>query len=255
MAGGDSGSDVAGTKIPKPTETDPGIMFQYWPESLNDSRPSEWNPRSIPGGSHPIYQWTHGGERRLSFTAVFTRDHQPPGPARGGALGVLDNITDFGENAAEIIGLGGPGVGDMRNVPIESAVSWLRYFTYPYYKKGDLRVFEPPKGLLILPGSKLGHQGTDDVLTVMTGCDVTYEAWFPTGEPRIVEVALEFAEVVQGRGRVEFHNRANMRIASGVAGYDESGRPSPEKLGVPGDTGDGSLLDDISGAIASPLGF
>ena len=51
--------------------TGTAIKFQYWPETLQDTRQSEWNPRNIPGGSHPIYQWTHGGERTLTFTSVF----------------------------------------------------------------------------------------------------------------------------------------------------------------------------------------
>jgi hypothetical protein len=44
----------------------------------------------------------------------------------------------------------------------------------------------------------------------MTTCDITYEAWFPNGFPRIIEVQLEFAEVVQYGGRVVFHDRSKM---------------------------------------------
>jgi hypothetical protein len=227
------------------------IAFQYWPESLTDSRPSEWNPRSIPGGSHPIYQWTHGGERRLSFTAVFTRDHEPPPKEEEeGPLGVVGSAigaaVDAVNTAASFIGLGGPDPDKLRNVPIEAAIHWLRYFTYPYYKDDDLRVFEPPKCILVLPGTNLGHKrDEDDIACVMTTCDVTYEAWFPTGRPRIVEVSLEFAEVVQKEGTVFFHNRADMGLAADVAGV----------LGVPGDSEGGGLLEDIGGALAGPLGL
>ena len=38
-----------------PWGTADGIRFQYWPETLQDSRTSDWTPRAIPGGSHPIY--------------------------------------------------------------------------------------------------------------------------------------------------------------------------------------------------------
>ena len=61
------------------------IAFQYWPETITDSRAVEWNPRAIPGGSHPIYQWTHSGERRLAFTAVFTTDFEPEGSEESGS--------------------------------------------------------------------------------------------------------------------------------------------------------------------------
>jgi hypothetical protein len=48
---------------------------------------------------------------------------------------------------------------------------------------------------------------------------VTYEAFFPNGFPRIVEVQLEFAEVVQQANRVQFHDRKNMIVASSIRSY------------------------------------
>jgi len=230
---------------------DKPIAFQYWPESLNDSRPSEWNPRSIPGGSHPIYQWTHGGERRLSFTAVFTRDHAPPPKSKGSGGGLLGDLAqglDTLNKDLGGIGLGGPEPDKMRNIPIEAAISWLRYFTYPYYQQDDLRVFEPPKCILVLEGSKLGHLGEDDITCVMTTCDVTYEAWFPSGAARIVEVSLEFAEVVQKEGTVFFHNRADMILADGTSAIDWE--ELNNKLSVEDSTkGGGGLIETIAGAV------
>lgn len=191
------------------------IAFQYWPETVTDSRQSEWNPKNIPGGSHPIYQWTHGGERRISFTTVFTTDTEPPEEALSrddpyqsmvGGVNVLASGLDLG----------------VRDVDIRSAVSWLRYFTYPAYGKvgDDLRVFEPPKAILTLPNTKLGHDGQDHVICVMTGCEVTYEAWFPSGFPRVVEVQLEFAEVVQQGSQIRFHDRRDMRPSRNLASVD-----------------------------------
>ena len=187
------------------------IAFQYWPETLNDSRQSEWNPKNIPGGSHPIYQWTHGGERRISFTAVFTTD------------------TDPGENAVDIDpyerGLSQQANGleiGVRDIDLRAVVAWLRWFTYPYYDAvggGMARVYEPAKCLLVMPNTSLGHNGRDYITCVMTTCDVTYEAWFPSGFPRIIEVNLEFAEVVQESLAVAFHNRRDMRRATVVGSY------------------------------------
>ena len=185
------------------------IALQYWPESLSDNRSSEWNPRNIPGGSHPIYQWTRGGERRLSFTAVFARDHEPDDSK-------TTNLGGFLKSAASAIGLG-PQEGDpAREPPIEAAIKWLRYFTYPLYREGSVRVSEPPKIMLVFPNSGLAHDGSEGLVTVMTGCDVTYEAWFPNGKPRIVEVQLEFAEVVQRDNSVRFHSRGDMIGAADV---------------------------------------
>jgi hypothetical protein len=165
----------------------------------------EWNPRTIPGGSHPVYQWTHSGERRISFVAVFTTDTEP---------GEEDlRLENPYEGFLDIPGpLSGLDIG-RRDIDIRSAIAWLRWFTYPYYSDNSIEVFEPAKVLLVLPNTGLGHNGVDHITCVMTACEVTYEAWFTSGFPRIAEVSIELAEVVQGSNGVTFHNRRNMSRA------------------------------------------
>lgn len=184
------------------------MALQYWPESLSDNRGAEWNPRMVPGGSHPIYQWTHGGERRLSFQAIFTTDTAPP-----------EEVSGREDPYADMDVLSGVQKGT-RDLDIRAALNWLRYYTYPMYGRGaDYRAFEPPKVILVFPNSGLGHDGSDYIIAVMTTCDVTYEAWFPNGVPRVVEVSLEFAEVVQHGGRVRFHDRRDMRRSQNLPSY------------------------------------
>jgi hypothetical protein len=196
------------------------IAFQYWPESVQDTRSSEWSPKNIPGGSHPIYQWTHGGERRISFTAVFMTDTEPDESVfemiDSGEWGVQ---TESPYTSGDFGLLSGIELGK-RDIDLRAVVSWLRWFTYPHYGVGnDIRAYEPAKCLLVLPRTKLGYNGTDYVLSVMTQCDVTYEAWFVNGFPRIMEVALEFAEVVQEGAGVRFHDRADMQFSSLVGSF------------------------------------
>ena len=203
------------------TEAGRPIAFQYWPESIQDSRSSEWSPRSIPGGSHPIYQWTHGGERRLSFTAVFTTDTAPDESVLGG---VQSRAVEYPLVADPYAGMADQLLGGIqrgtRDVDIRGVVAWLRWFTYPTYDLGsEPRAYEPAKALLVLPRSGIGHDGRDSILTVMTQCDVTYEAFFPTGFPRVVEVQLEFAEVIQQARSVRFHDRRDMNWAATVRNY------------------------------------
>lgn len=201
-------TELAGGAISDASVTKSFIALQYWPESLTDSRGAEWNPRMIPGGSHPIYQWTHGGERRISFQCVFTTDTAPP-----------DETSGRDDPYADVSILTAIQKGT-RDMDIRAVVSWLRYFTYPMYGRGpDLRAFEPPKCILVFPNTKLGHDGSDYLVCVMTQCDVTYEAWFPNGVPRIMEVSLEFAEVVQYGGRVRFHDRRAMNGSRSLPSY------------------------------------
>lgn len=224
------------------------IAFQYWPESVVDSRQVEWNPRAIPGGSHPIYQWTHSGERRISFTAVFTNDFEPEEEGEGHD-GLVDTLVNSVQSSAASIGLAGspPKPGELnRQVDVSSAISWLRWFTYPYYELNDIRVHEPAKIQLVFPGSKMAYNGQDDILCVMTNCEVTYEVFFTNGAPRIAEVALEFAEVVQSGERVRFHSRSDMGNAGNVTKYltvnDEGG-------------GSTTVAEDIAGAVSSSFGL
>jgi len=188
------------------------IRFQYWPESLQDSKGSEWNPRPIPGGSHPIYQWANGGERSLSFTAVFTTDTAPEESVL--EVGGSDPYSSQTLNPLSGLVLG------VRDVDIRSAISWLRWFEYPTYgTDGNQQVYPPSKALLVMPNTGLAHDGEDHIIVAMTTCDVTYEEWFPTGYPRIVEVALEFRELVQNGDRVQFHDRRNMALSEHVGTY------------------------------------
>ena len=183
-----------------------GIALQYWPESISDTRESVWNPRYVPGGSHPIYQWTHGGERRISFTTVFTTDTAPD------QLGIGGNpLGQSGDpyGAMQDQPLSGIKKGT-RDLDIRAAIGWLRYFTYPLYPaKTDIRAFEPPKIELHMPNSGIAIDGGDAILCLMTRCDVTYEDFFPSGMPRIAEVSLEFAETVQQGKRVAFQSRSS----------------------------------------------
>ena len=209
---------------PGGSEAGNAIAFQYWPETIQDSRGSEWSPRNIPGGSHPLYQWTHGGERRLSFTAMFSTDTAvedsdltaAAAVATGEAPPVLSpGLLSPGDPYArqKLNPLSGLEIGT-RDIDLRAAIAWLRWFTYPYYTEGDdWRAYEPAKALLVMPNMGLGYTGEDHVTTVLTQCDVTYEACFENGFPRLIEVALEFAEVVQSGERVQFHNRRLMQDA------------------------------------------
>jgi hypothetical protein len=75
-----------------------------------------------------------------------------------------------------------------------------------------------PRGGLGLAGGRPqgadyeSKNGTDEVMCVMTQCDVTYEAFFPSGLPRIATVALAFAQIAQlpGTGPVAFPDATDM---------------------------------------------
>lgn len=171
----------------------PGLRFQYFPESISDSRSINYSQKQVPGGSLPLYQWINGGERTISFTATFSTD--------------VDISLDSGY-VDEIKSL---GLED-RNVDIKAALIWLRSYMAPFYLKD--RMLPPPKLLLWIPGSGIGLMGgaiegqsgnqVDSVVCVMTQCDIEMKAFFPSGTPRFATVQLAFAQVPQVGGIVTF---------------------------------------------------
>ena len=179
--------------------------FQYFPESISDNKAVNWQAKEIPGGSLPVYQWVASGERTVSFTAQFSADVD---------LAVLQNssLTDA-ESAKTRLRNSGQGE---RNVDIRSAIAWLRRFMLPKYDSSSQKTLPPPKLKLFLPQSGIGLAGgdclpntqdADSILCVMTSCDVTWEKFFPSGNPRLASVSLAFAQIPQFNGVVSFPSR------------------------------------------------
>ena len=211
------------------------LRFQYWPDTISDTKSINWNPRDIPGGSLPIYQWINSGERLISFSAMFTCDMDIQGSEKKESnINLVQRLAGVGAQA--------------RNVDIRAAVAWLRRFQLPTFgKPADSAVgvpiaFAPPRLILSLPKTGIGLTGgltptsasqPDEILAVMTTCDVAYEAFFPSGLPRVATVSLAFAQIAQkaGGGQVNLPSGTDMeKILSGAD--DSPGKTFGYKLEV-----------------------
>lgn len=184
------------------------ISFQYWPDTISDTKAVNWSPREIPGASLPIYQWISSGERVISFTAVFTCDVDLLAPDVQ-SNDVRNRLKNLGEGE--------------RNVDIRSAFAWLRSFLIPTYSEATSGInipiaVAPRKLKLVMPGTGIGIYGgvtpayaqssslQDQITAIMTQCDLTIEASFPSGLPRIGTASLAFAQVAQigSSGLIQF---------------------------------------------------
>lgn len=172
--------------------------FQYWPDTITDTKGVEYASKQIPGASHPLKQWVAGGDRDITFTAPFSRDL------------AKDSSPLQSEDLLA------------RNPDIRTAIAWLRQYLYAAYREADFRVRPPKKLLLHLPNTAIGLGAGAAVLDVlgagagsmydllpcvMVKCDVTYKAFFPDGTPRLATVDLGFQEIVQYAGQVNFVGR------------------------------------------------
>lgn len=188
-------------------------VFQYYPESISDSKAVNYQQKPIFGGSLPLYQFTGGGERLISFTAVFTCDVDLINPRTQASSDLLyQRLKASGE--------------ERRNVDIRAAIMWLRGYMLPSYTSatigtqlgqdsgGTQLTIAPSKLLLTMPGTGIGFfggfdafSGPDAVLCHMSQCDVTIGDLFPSGLPRNATVSLAFAQLAQSRGSVSFPSR------------------------------------------------
>jgi hypothetical protein len=161
------------------------FVFQYWPETLDDAYTTNYDTKVIPGGSHPLFQWTGGGGREVSFTAIFTTEIDPGSP---------DSLLKY-QPQRELL----PSA--RYTVDINAAVAKLQSFMRPKYVDGDVNTTEPPPRLYLALNNTLLGGDRPEILVVLKGAPVSYQAWFPSGYPRIVEVSCSFSEVVQRRAK------------------------------------------------------
>lgn len=211
----------------KAASTDSFRSFQYFPESINESRSVPYASKEPLGGSHPIYQWVSPGERKISFKAVFSSDspltsnnevaNQDVGSM---AVRAASAFSNFKKNPVTTLMAGGsPQKDSQYNVHIASALAWLKSKTYPTYSaKG--RASPPPVLVLILQNSGInfgqqiaGYSDFNSVTCLMESISIDYQAFFPSGEPRYVEVSLSFVETIQVGSKWGYVDRSSMTDA------------------------------------------
>lgn len=214
--------------------------FQYFPESISDTKAVNYQTKEVPGASLPLYQYTGSGERTISFTAYFTTDvdHLNVVQTSDQSFMAAERLqTAFGDQSpvakvstvrqqtvsgavrAMNTRMQASGV-QHRNPFLPGALIWLRRFMLPRYGENSevgVPITKPPRKLMLhITGSEIERfggaggfsVGGGGILCVMTQCDITIEAFFPSGAPRIANVGLAFAEVPQRAGAVKFPSAA-----------------------------------------------
>jgi hypothetical protein len=200
------------------------FAFQYFPETIRDSKAVDYSLKKIPGASLPIYNWTGGGERHISFKAYFTSD------------------VNFSTDAS--LALKFQAAKNDRVIDVRSALTWLRRYIMPSYgsttssngvNNSGVPLTQAPSILLLqmsdsgigsyggFAGRNLerklkstswpkgqGHLGqVNSIYCIMTRCDIEIESCFHTGQPRIATVELNFAQTAQYGGTVRFPGRTS----------------------------------------------
>lgn len=174
------------------------FVFQYFPETIEDSKEVNIPTKDIPGGSLPLYQWISSGARLINFTATFSCD--------------IDLLVRGSTKADEIwAALDGYR---RRNVDIRVVMAYLRHLQMPQYLiEGASLTLPAPKLFLTIPNSGIGLIGgvggslsliPDSIVCLLLTSNFTIMSYFPSGLPRVMEAALSFAQIAQLGGTVQF---------------------------------------------------
>jgi hypothetical protein len=209
FSGGNRGRPARGWITPLSHNGDEPInrdarAFQYFPESITDSKVNGYQAKEIPGLSHPLYQWTAGGPREISFTTVFSAD-LPPSDPKG--------VPRAPETS-------------LRTIDVDAAIAWIQSYQYPEYgneSKLDFLASSSPTGrpkpprkmILTLPNVafNFGRDGSmpDEMNCIMLSAEVSRESFFPSGATRLAKIDLTFGEIIQVRGTVKPHDARRIR--------------------------------------------
>lgn len=162
----------------------PSLRLQYYPDTISDSKQVTYQTKEIPGASLPLYQFTGGGERLLSFTVRLAAD--------------LD--VDY----SDVEALKSKGVA-RRSAHILSSLVFIRSCMHPFYEGSgeEMLTYPPPKVLLKFTGKErldlLGgiapnvpQEGA--IITHVASAEIEFAAFFPSGRPRLVNLSVSFAQ-------------------------------------------------------------
>jgi hypothetical protein len=75
--------------------------FQYFPETIQDTRSVDYIQKNPVGSSHPLYQWVQSNARTISFTCIFSADDEPEIQNQNRSLG--ETIEELGATISGVL--------------------------------------------------------------------------------------------------------------------------------------------------------
>lgn len=153
------------------------VLFQYFPENVQDHRQNNVEFIKPPGVSLPVPTLASASERTISFTLTFARERWPGKQIRP--------VSDQ---------------WDKYNFDVAASLQAIRMYTYPIgtnvlglAKAG----ITPQPFILTLPGTRIGID-SDSITAILTDYSIDYVAHFPDGQPRLARISLSISEILAG---------------------------------------------------------
>lgn len=183
------------------------------PESLNESKTSNWVPNAIPGQSEPILQWTSGASRTVSFDALVTADQGDTPYLKKTDTDPLAFVAEKAVNAiggiaASFLGVNISPLANFFSKPgqanevlsIENQLQYYRSLAYPVYQNGRLK--QSPPLVVLYAGKAFGDQfsipgdtvSSVDDLWVLAEYSIKISKQLPNLTPMEATVSFKFIQ-------------------------------------------------------------
>lgn len=171
------------------------VLFQYFPENVQDQRDNNVEYIKPPGVSLPVPTLSSASARNISMTLTFARERWP-GRQQVPATDQWDKY----------------------NFDVAASLQAIRRYTYPigtsvFGLKGGIT---PQPFVLTLPGTRIGID-SDSIAAILTSYNIDYVAHFPDGMPRLARISLGITEILrditQNVTGASFQNAVNAHAA------------------------------------------
>jgi len=169
------------------------LFFQFFPETIVDSRSANVSEVNIPFFSNPMPTFSSASPRIISFSADFAQEKWAVQSSQQLDAGLGNDIAFW----------------DKHNFNVGLALQALRSLTYPVAVNG---LMYPLPLYLSLPGTRIGIDRVagsgalinSSILCFMKSYSSTRKSFFPDGVPRIGSIQMDFQEFANLDERMTF---------------------------------------------------
>lgn len=141
--------------------------FAFNPAEISDTKANNWDNTSVAGASHPVYSWSSGGERLITFDLQLDADRSKI--VKNGVLDLTDELA------------------------------WYRSLVYPVAYNSTIEEVYPSKVSFSF-GSFW-----NSVIVVVKKADIKVNYFSPMLKPLKATVSLALAEVVRESETVDLY--------------------------------------------------
>ena len=199
-------------------KSNPKARFLLNPGSYRETSSANWIGHNVPMQSRPVYQYSSGGPRIVTFESLVTRDSVHFGKNENGFIeNLVDNALNVvGDIASQFAGVSLPPVNDLFSQPgpeqgtqlsVADYLMFYRSLLHPTYAEGYTNIVSSPPLVVLAVGRSFSDVAPADNVVGAGGPNVPYvPIWMvknldinitkmlPNGDPMEAKVTFTLEE-------------------------------------------------------------